>query len=61
MYKYFGKDIPFEGYITIYQVKQMEGQCACNFGVTLTLLGIYFKIILHSFILLHIFLTETRL
>ena len=39
--KYFGGDTPFEGYAPLYQVKQREGQSVRDFGVTLTMLGIY--------------------
>ena len=41
MAKYFGGDTPFEGYATLYQVKQKEGQKVRDFGVTLTMHGIY--------------------
>ena len=41
MAKYFGGDTPFEGYAPLYQVKQREGQTVRDFGVTLTMLGIY--------------------
>ena len=41
MAKYFGGDTPFEGYAPLYQVKQKEGQSVRDFGVTLTVLGIY--------------------
>ena len=41
MAKYFGGDTPFEGYAPLYQVKQREGQSVRDFGVTLTMLGIY--------------------
>lgn len=41
MAKYFGGDTPFEGYAPLYQVKQKEGQTVRDFGVTLTMLGIY--------------------
>ena len=41
MAKYFVGDTPFEGYAPLYQVKQKEGQRVRDFGVTLTMLGIY--------------------